>query len=138
MHKNPIVIEAMIYAPISKVWAYYNQPEHIVHWAFALDEWEAPSAESDLRVGGRFKTRMSAKDKSAGFDFTGTFTKVVEPTLRAYEVDDGRQVTEEFVEVPEGVKITISFDPESVNPAERQREGWQAILNNFKNYVEQN
>lgn len=105
MHKNAITIETIVKAPISKVWEYWNKPEHIVNWAFASDDWEAPFAENDLRNGGRFKTTMSAKDKSASFDFGGIYTALKEHTLIEYDMDDLRHVKVEFVELPEGVKV---------------------------------
>src|SRR6188472_914224 len=100
MNKNPITIETTVKAPLFKVWEYWNNPEHITKWAFASDDWEAPYAENDVRTGGRFKTTMAAKDKSASFDFTGTYTAVKEFALREYDIDDGRHVKEELVSVP--------------------------------------
>ncbi|NMB70372.1 polyketide cyclase [candidate division WWE3 bacterium] len=134
--KNPITIQTNISAPISKVWDLWNKPEHITNWAFASDDWEAPSAENDLRVGGRFKTVMAAKDNSQSFDFEGVYTVVKEHSLIEYDMSDGRHVKIEFEETPVGVKITQNFDPESENSEELQRAGWQAILDNFKIYVE--
>lgn len=136
MNKTPITIEAVIHAPISKVWEYWNKPEHIVRWAFASSDWEAPAAENDIRIGGRFKTTMAAKDKSASFDFTGTYTAVVENERIEYDIDDGRHVKIEFTQLPEGVKVVESFDPENENPEGMQRGGWQEILDNYKKYVE--
>jgi uncharacterized protein YndB with AHSA1/START domain len=158
--KKLITVESIVKAPIQKVWDYWNNPEHIVHWAFASDDWEAPAAENDLRVGGKFRTVMAAKDKSAGFDFTGTYTQVKEHELIEYDMDDPpshpptsettegqskalegqgkRHVKVEFDNTPEGVKITTVFDPENENPEEMQRSGWQAILDNFKKHTENN
>jgi len=138
MNTNPITVQTIINAPITKVWEYYNKPEHIVHWAFADDTWEAPAAENDLRVGGKFKTVMAAKDKSMSFDFGGTYTDVKEHELIEYDMTDTRHVKVMFSEVPEGVKIVTVFDPENDNTEEKQRSGWQAILDNFKKYVESN
>lgn len=137
--KNPITVQTVINAPIEKVWKYWNKPEHIMSWAFASDDWEAPAAENDLRVGGKFKTTMAAKDKSSSFDFTGTYTHVGEHELIEYTMDDGRKVSVRF-ETLDGdhTKITETFDPESENSEEMQRSGWQAILDNFKKYVEGN
>lgn len=123
---------------MSKVWQYWNDPLHIVHWAFASDDWEAPAAENDVRVGGTFNITMAAKDKSQQFNFTGTYTSVEDHTRIAYVMDDGRKVNVEFMEVPEGVRVVETFDPESENPEELQRSGWQAILDNFEKYVEYN
>jgi uncharacterized protein YndB with AHSA1/START domain len=134
--KNEITVQTIVKAPIAKVWECWHQPEHITGWAFASDDWEAPAAENDLRVGGKFKTTMAANDKSSSFDFTGTYTALRENELIAYDLDDGRQVRVEFTELPEGVRITESFELENQYPQEMQRSGWQAILDNFKKYVE--
>ncbi len=138
MDKKAITIEALINAPIEKVWEYWNEPDHITKWAFAADDWEATKAENDLRVGGKFKTEMAAKDKSAGFDFAGTYSIVKEHELIEYDLDDGRHVKEEFTKEPDGVKVVIIFEPENENSEEMQKSGWQAILNNFKKYTESN
>lgn len=140
--QEKITVEVSIPAPIEKIWEYWTEAEHITHWAFASDDWEAPRAENDMRTGGRFKTVMAAKDKSASFDFTGTYTNVVPKELIEYDMDKApneempRHVKIEFSEIPEGVKITEIFDPENENSIEMQRTGWQSILNNFKKYVE--
>lgn len=133
---EPITVETVINAPVEKVWDYWTRPEHITKWCFASDDWEAPFAENDVRVEGRFKTRMSAKDKSAGFDFTGIYTNVIMNEQIEYDMSDGRHVKITFDEIPEGVKVTEAFDPETENPAEMQQQGWQAILDNFKGYCE--
>ena len=138
MRMKTITIETKINAPIEKVWEYWNEPEHITGWAFASDDWEAPAAENDLRVGGKFKTTMAAKDKSESFDFTGVYTVVNVNQLIEYDLVDGRHVKVEFTEVPGGVKVVETFDPENENPNEMQSSGWQAILDNFKKYVESN
>ena len=123
---NKISVEAVINAPIEKVWECWTKPEHIVNWAFASDTWQAPSAENDVRIGGRFKTVMSAKDGSASFDFAGIYTEVQENSLIEYDMDgeDRRHVKIEFVIKPEGVKIVETFDPENENSEEMQRAGW--------------
>lgn len=136
MNKNPITIETTVKAPITTVWDSWNKPEHIVNWAFASDDWEAPSAENDLRVGRKFKTVMAAKDKSTSFDFEGIYSTVSVNKLIEYDMEDGRHVKIEFIELPEGVKIIETFDPESENSREMQRDGWQAILDNFKKHTE--
>ncbi len=134
--KEAITIKTLVNAPVEKVWEVWTDPKHIVKWAFASDDWEAPYADNDVKVGGRFKTTMAAKDKSASFDFTGIYTAVTENKLIEYDIDDGRHVKAEFKEVPDGVNITVIFDPENENPIEMQRSGWQTILDNFKKYVE--
>lgn len=133
---NPITVHTTVRAPLAKVWAAWTLPEHIVRWAFASDNWEAPEAENDLRIGGKFKTVMAAKDGTSRFDFTGTYTEVRERELIEYDMEDGRHVRVYFAETPEGVKITETFDPENENAEEMQRSGWQAILENFRNHTE--
>jgi uncharacterized protein YndB with AHSA1/START domain len=136
--KDPITVNTVVKAPMAKVWDCWNKPEHIKGWAFASDDWEAPTAENDLKVGGKFKTRMqSKKDANEGFDFGGTYTDVRTHELIEYDMDgDRRHVKTVFEQTPEGVKITQTFDPEGKNPPEMQRSGWQSILNNFKKYTE--
>ena len=136
MNQEPITIQTTVNAPMDKVWECWTSPDDIPSWAFASDDWEAPASENDLQVGGKFKTVMAAKDKSASFDFGGTYTTVQEHALIEYDIDDGRHVKTEFESTPEGVKITQTFDPENENPREMQREGWQSILDNFKKYAE--
>lgn len=131
-----ITIEAIINAPIEKVWKYWNAPEHITKWCHASDDWEAPSAENDVRVGGRFTTVMAVKDKSVSFDFGGEYTEVKEHALLSYIMDDGRRVSVVFEQTPEGTKVVETFDPENENPEEMQRSGWQSILDSFKRYAE--
>lgn len=138
MNTTPITVQTFVYAPIDRVWEYWNAPKHITQWAFASDDWEAPSAENDVRTGGRFKIVMAAKDKSSSFDFTGTYTAVQEHGLIEYDIDDGRHVKVVFDQFPDGVRVTEIFDPEGENTEEKQREGWQSILDNFKKYVENN
>lgn len=131
-----ITVSTIVYAPLEKVWEYWNTPEHITQWAFASDEWHAPKANNDLRVGGVFSTTMAAKDGSASFDFSGTYTAVVPHEMIAYVMEDGREVTVIFKEENEGIVVTETFDPEHENSRELQQDGWQAILNNFKKHVE--
>ncbi len=130
-----ITVDAMVHAPVEKVWQYYTEPAHITQWAFADTSWHAPHAENDLRVGGKFVTRMEAKDGSAGFDFEGIYDDVVPHEKIAYSFGD-RKATVLFSKEGSDTKVTINFDPETENPIEMQRAGWQAILENFKTYVE--
>jgi uncharacterized protein YndB with AHSA1/START domain len=111
-------------------------PEHITKWCQASDDWHAPSAANDLRVGGIFTTRMEARDGSAGFDFGGTYTNVELHSKIEYVMEDGRKVSIEFTPLDGGVRVVEMFDPENQNSEDMQRAGWQAILNNFKHYVE--
>ena len=138
MNRDPITIGTLVNAPLAKVWNYWNKPEHITQWAFASDDWEAPSADNDLRTGGKFRTTMAAKDKSTSFEFEGIYSAVKEHELIEYDMRDGRHVKIEFTEMQEGVKVVETFDPENENPDEMQKNGWQAILNNFKKHVENN
>jgi uncharacterized protein YndB with AHSA1/START domain len=135
---SPITVAVSINAPIEKVWEYYTSPEHITKWAFADNSWEAPRAENDLKVGGRFVTTMAAKDKSAQFDFAGTYTAVKPNELIEYimDGDDKRKVTVTFKQEGNLVQVTNTFDMEHENSRELQQEGWQGILNNFKKHVE--
>lgn len=105
-------------------------------WNFASDDWETTRAENDVRVGGRFKMAMCAKDGSVGFDFTGTHTVVVPNERLEYTMDDGRKVIVEFQKMGEETKVIETFQPEQENPEDMQRSGWQAILDNFKKYAE--
>ena len=130
-----ITVQTTINAPIEKVWKYWTEPQHIVNWTFASDDWEAPYSENDLRIGGKFKTVMSAKDKSSSFDFNGVYTDVKVHEIIAYDIEGGRHVTIIFLTKPDGVEVTETFDAEDINSVELQRTGWQAILENFKKYV---
>ncbi|HEX8017058.1 MAG TPA: SRPBCC family protein [Flavobacterium sp.] len=133
-----ITIKATIKASIEKVWNFWNSPEHITKWAFASADWHSPKAENDLREGGKFSTTMAAKDGSMSFDFWGEYTLVKENEAIKYVMGDGRTAEITFTETADGVEIIESFDPETQNPEEMQRAGWQAILDNFKNYAENN
>jgi uncharacterized protein YndB with AHSA1/START domain len=136
--KTTITVEAIAHAPMEKVWEFWKGPEHIVNWAIGSDDWETPSAENDLRVGGKFKTVMAAKDKSTSFDFMGVYTVVKEHELIEYDIADGRHVKVEFAQLPESVKITETFEPYPGNSDEMERGGWQGILGRFKKYAEAN
>lgn len=133
-----ITIKAIISADIQKVWDYYTKPEHITKWNFASDDWCCPSAENDLQVGGKYKARMEAKDKSFGFDFEATYNEIVLGERFTYTMDDGREVNVSLATHDDKTKVTIVFDAEKENSEEMQRDGWQSILNNFKTYVEGN
>lgn len=136
MSSTVITIQAVVHAPQEHVWACWNEPQHIVNWAFASDDWECPSAENDLRVGGRFKNHMAAKDKSFSFDFGGVYTAVDLHQRIEYTLGDDRKVAITFSNGAEGVEIVQSFDAEEANPVEMQQAGWQAILDNFVRYTE--
>ena len=130
-----ITVETTVQAPLAKVWSAYTSPEDIVQWNAASDDWHTTKSEVDLRVGGQFSSRMEAKDGSFGFDFAGTYTAVVPNRLIEYSFGD-RSARVEFAESDQGVIVTVSFDGEDTHTEEQQKEGWQAILNNFKRHVE--
>jgi uncharacterized protein YndB with AHSA1/START domain len=131
-----ITVESTINAPIEKVWEKWNAPEAITEWCTATPEWHTPRATQDLRVGGSFTTRMEAKDGSMGFDFGGTYDAVEEHRLIAYTMGDGRRVSIRFGSDGNSTHVSETFDAEDQNPVEMQRAGWQAIMDNFKAYVE--
>lgn len=136
--KTNITIGATINAPVEKVWQFWSAPEHIKQWCNASDDWHAPQAENDLKTGGKFSTRMEAKDGSFGFDFGGVYDDVKTNELIAYTMGDGRKVSIMFDSDGETTTVTEMFEAENQNPVEMQRDGWQAILNNFKKYTEAN
>jgi len=131
-----ITISTTVNTNPEKVWAFWTQPEHITQWSNASDDWHTPFAENDLTVGGKFKSRMEAKDGSMGFDFGGVYDEVVPHQLISYTIADGRKVRITFANTGMETEITEIFEAESTNPVEMQQAGWQAILNNFKKYVE--
>lgn len=136
MEEHKITVMATVNAPVDKVWGYYNDPEHVMKWNHASDDWHSPRAENDLRVGGRFNYRMESKDGKEGFDFGGTYTEVVPNSVVAYKMDDGREARVTFALSGENTTVTVTFDPENQNTLELQQQGWQAILDNFKSYSE--
>jgi uncharacterized protein YndB with AHSA1/START domain len=137
-NKTSITVETTVNAPVEKVWKFWSEPKHIMNWCTATDEWHTPRAENDLKTGGTFSTRMEAKDGSFGFDFGGTYDNVKQNELITYTMDDGRKVSVHFASEGGKTKVTETFDPETENPIEMQRDGWQAILDNFKKYTESN
>ncbi|PUE17210.1 SRPBCC family protein [Limnohabitans sp. MMS-10A-178] len=130
-----ITIETTVKAPIDKVWRAYTSPEDIIQWNAASDDWHTTSSSVELRVGGTFSSRMEAKDGSFGFDFAGTYTKIVPNELIEY-VFDNRSASVEFMQTNNGVKVRITFVAETEHTIEQQEEGWQAILNKFAKHVE--
>ncbi|MFM2386937.1 MAG: hypothetical protein RL660_1694 [Bacteroidota bacterium] len=131
-----ITIAAHIPASKQKVWDYYTMPEHITQWNFAHESWHCPSATNDLRVGGTYRARVEARDGSFGFDFEAVYTDVIPGDKLAYTLTDNRKVIVKLEERTDFTGITISFDAENENPIELQEQGWQAILQNFKQYTE--
>jgi uncharacterized protein YndB with AHSA1/START domain len=138
VNKTKITVSAEISADVKKVWDYYTKPEHITKWNYASDDWHCPKAENDLRVGGKMKSRMEAKDGSFGFDFEVIYDEVINHKKITYTMLDGRVATTDFESSGNKTKVTIVFDAETQNSVDMQRTGWQAILDNFKKYVESN
>ncbi len=136
MNKTVITVEATVNAPVEKVWECWGNPQHITQWCNASGDWHAPRAENDLRTGGKFSTRMEAKDGSFGFDFGGEYDEVRTNELIAYTMGDGRKVKVIFTNQGNATKVVESFEAEDQNPVEMQQGGWQSILNNFKKYTE--
>jgi uncharacterized protein YndB with AHSA1/START domain len=132
-----ITVETTIAAPIDEVWRAYTTPGDIQQWNAASDDWHTTAATVDLRVGGTFCSRMEAKDDSVGFDFAGTYTNIVKHELIEYSFGD-RTAQVEFTETPKGIRVSVAFDSEPTHSIEQQRDGWQAILNNFTRHVETN
>lgn len=131
-----IEVSATARCDLARVWEAWTSPDDIKAWNAASDDWHTTHAEVDLRVGGGFVARMEAKDGSFGFDFKGTYTRIVDNELIEYFLEDGRRVRVEFTPLEAGVRITETFDPEEQNPEDLQRQGWQAILDNFVRHVE--
>lgn len=134
--KIKITVVALVMQPIDIVWKLWTTPEDIMNWNNASDDWYTPSAELDLRVGGKFKSVMSSRDKTMMFDFEGEYTRVEEHRRLDYVMADGREVSIRFDSENGGTKITETFDPEQTHSHEMQQSGWQAILDNFKRYAE--
>jgi uncharacterized protein YndB with AHSA1/START domain len=131
-----ITVETTVHTPVEKVWGYWTEPQHITKWSKASEDWHVPNAENDLRVGGRFLTRMEAKDGSFGFDFNGVYDEVRINEFISYTIEDGRKVTITFISQENDTKVIEAFEAETTNSIEMQKAGWQAILDNFKKYSE--
>ncbi|MCF8256235.1 MAG: SRPBCC family protein [Flavobacteriales bacterium] len=132
---QPITITASVAATPQKAWECYTDPAHVIGWNFASDDWHCPSASTDLRAGGRFVARMEAKDGSFGFDFEGIYTQVEPQRSLGYVLADGRNVSVSFRANGDATTVTVTFDPETENSIELQRQGWQAILDNYARYA---
>ena len=131
-----ITVETVAKAKLDKIWDAWNNPADIKKWNAAQDDWHTTRSTVDLREGGKFVTRMEARDGTEGFDFEGTYTRVVPGKTIEYRMSDGREVKVEFSDGPGGVRVKETFDAETENPPELQRSGWQAILDNFRHHVE--
>jgi uncharacterized protein YndB with AHSA1/START domain len=136
--KTNITVQATVNAPAEKVWKTWTDPKHIVKWNNASPDWHTPRAENDVRVGGKFLSRMEAKDGSMGFDFGGTYDAVKPNEHIAYTMGDGRKAKINFKEQGNSTHVDVTFEAENQNPVEMQRGGWQAILDSFKKYTESN
>ena|ERR1043166_5689868 len=134
--KTILTVETTVNAPVEKVWESWSKPEHITKWGFASDDWHTPFAENDLRPGGKFSSRMEAKDGSMGFDFGGVYDAVRKNEYIEYTLGDGRKVEVTFMAQGNKTKVVEKFEAEGTNPLEMQQGGWQAIMDNFKKYTE--
>ena len=130
-----ITVETTVKAPLDRVWSAYTTPEDIKQWNAASDDWHTTQASVDLRVGGAFSSRMEAKDGSFGFDFAGTYTQIVPQALIAYAFGDRAGEVEFVADGAQAVTVRVTFDAETTHTVDQQREGWQAILNNFAKHV---
>ena len=131
-----ITIETTVNAPIDRVWAAWSDPRAIEQWNAASHDWHTPRASVDLREGGQFSSRMEAKDGSMGFDFSGTYTRIEPQRLIEYAMGDTRTVRVECIPAGDAVTVRETFDAEDTHSAEQERQGWQAILDNFARHVE--
>jgi len=138
MPAEKITVTALINAPAEKVWSRWTEPSHIVNWNHASADWHTPTAVNDLQPGGRFCFRMAAKDGSVAFDFEGTYSTVQPHRQIDYTIADGRRVSVLFEAAGSATRVTETFEAENIHSAELQQGGWQAILDNFKKYAEQN
>lgn len=134
--KPTVTVQTVVQLPPDQAWQLWTTPGHITQWNFATDEWCCPESENDLRPGGRFRSRMEAKDGSAGFDFTGIYDQVTPHRQIGYKLDGGRQVSIDFIPQDGGTRITQQFEVEGTHSTEQQQSGWQAIMDNFRKYAE--
>lgn len=131
-----ITVSATVNVPIDQAWIYWTLPQHILQWNAASDDWHTTHAENNLVVGGQFVSRMASKDEQFAFDFKGTYTKILLHQQIAYVLEDARTVTVLFEAKGESTIITEIFDAETENPTDMQQAGWQAILNRFCDYAQ--
>jgi uncharacterized protein YndB with AHSA1/START domain len=132
-----VTVKATVHSPVEKVWDFWTEPNHIKNWNNASEDWHTPVAENDLRPGGKFLSRMEAKDGSFGFDFSGIYDEVKLLEYISYSLGDGRKVEITFKGKENETEVIETFDAENSNSIEMQQAGWQAILENFKRYAEQ-
>ncbi len=138
MTAKVLTIDTIVKSSIENVWNAYTEPQHIVNWNFASSDWHCPKAENDMKIGGKYSARMEAKDGSFGFDFVAVYDEIIPFEKIVYTIEDGRKVITVFENLNDAIKITTVFEAENQNPIDMQKAGWQAILNNFKNYTERN
>jgi uncharacterized protein YndB with AHSA1/START domain len=134
--KITITVQTTVNTSVDSVWKFWTLPEYITKWYQASDDWHAPYAENDLKKNGKFKTIMAARDGSTGFDFEGVYSRIQKNKIIEYILTDGRKVKVSFTRQGSKTKIVETFEPENINSPERQRAGWQTILDNFKKYTE--
>ena len=131
-----ITVKTTVHASVEKAWRYWTEPEHITKWNAASEDWNTPFAQNDLRAGGQFLYRMESKDGKYGFDFVGTYHEIIPHKTISYTLADGREVEISFESEDDETTIVETFAAESTYSLERQQEGWQAILDHFKRYIE--
>lgn len=134
--KDSIKISVKVALPLEKAWEIYTQEKHIMGWNFASEEWHCPTVQNNLQKGGTYLARMEAKDGSVGFDFKGIYRDVAPPKYLAYTLEDGREVRTEFEQEDDSTQVVTYFQPENLHDQDFQKQGWQAILDNFKKYAE--
>ncbi len=134
--KKTVTVETIVQVPVEKAWMFWTTPDHIMQWNNASDDWHTPRAENDLRKGGRFLSRMEARDGSMGFDFNGVYDEVIPHQEISYTMEDSRKVNIRFVPEGNGTKVIETFETENTHPVEMQRSGWQAIMDNYKKHAE--
>lgn len=133
---HEIAIETMIHAPVRDVWEYWTNPDHIMKWSRASEEWFTSSVENEVRPGGRFYSRMESRDGTMGYNFSGRYDEVVPGDHLFYTLDDGRKVQVYFFPEGDHTRVRQTFETENGNPFEMQQKGWQAILDHFKAHAE--
>lgn len=136
--KEKITVSTLVKSDVAKVWEYWTHPGHIVKWNTASEDWHTTKAENNLKVGGKFTYRMEAKDGSMAFDFGGAYDEVIPEERISYTLEDDRKVWVTFIAEDEQTEVVETFEAEHTNSVEMQRNGWQAILDNFKGYTESN
>ncbi len=136
MNEQKIIVQTTVNVLPDKTWEFYTNPKHIMNWKFASEDWKCPNALNDLTVGGKHFVRMEAKDGSFGFDFEAVYDEIEKDKFFKYTMSDGRKLSAIFTELNGHTNLKLSFDPDEQYSADMQRKGWQAILDNFKKYVE--